>query len=70
MFGTKQKAKCDLGQRIRDGRKAKNLNQQELAEKLDLQTTTVVRWENGSRVPSMRMMAKIAKVLGIKITIG
>ncbi len=70
MYGTKRKAKCDLGQRIRDGRAAKNFNQQELAEKLDLQTTTVVRWENGSRVPSMRMMAKIAKVLGIKITIG
>jgi len=70
MYGTKQKAKCDLGQRIRDGRALKNLNQQELAEKLGLQATTVVRWENGSRVPSMRMMAKIAKVLGITITIG
>ncbi len=33
MYGTKRKAKCDLGQRIRDGRAAKNFNQQEVAEK-------------------------------------
>lgn len=44
-------------------RKKKNLNQKELAEKLGVHRVTVARYEGGTRVPSLKTIEKIAKIL-------
>ena len=47
-------------------RRAKGLNQQELAAALGVYTNTVSRWEQGVRRVSVSLQ-KIAKVLGVEV---
>ena len=48
-------------------RKKAKLTQMELAEKLDVDRTTVSKWESGKANPKTKMMPAIADICGIGI---
>ena len=52
---------------IKNKRKENKLTQQELADKIGVSLMSVVRWENGSRVPSMLLMPQIAAALNTTV---
>ncbi len=49
---------------LRKLRTEKGLSQQELAEKMYVTRSTVVRWETGSRLPDAAMISRLSEVLG------
>jgi len=59
--------KLQLGQRIKELRKAKNLTQEELAEKIGIGTPNISYFENGKFTPTLETMQKIANVLDVEI---
>ena len=57
----------ELGKKIRELRKKKELTQEELAYKAELDYSYINQIENGKRNPSMEAVERIAKALGVKI---
>ncbi len=57
----------DLGQRIADLRKARELTQQELAELCGYSVEFVSLVERGVNAPSVAGLAKIAKALKVQV---
>ncbi len=57
--------KTTIGERIRDARQSKQLEQASLAAKIDIATRTVQRWEKGEQVPDSNYLMRIAKVTGV-----
>ncbi len=53
----------ELGQRIKLKRKELNLTQEDLANKLDVTYQAVSKWENGTSLPEIQLLNKIAKSL-------
>ena len=56
-----------LGQRIRELRKKRRMNQTELAEKADVALMTISRIERGEHDPHIKTLARIAKGLGVPL---
>ena len=56
-----------LGQRIKFFREQLGLTQQQLAEKADISSKAIGRYENGNRVPSVKIAEGIATALGISV---
>ena len=56
-----------LGDVIQKIRRAKNLSQSDLAEKLNVSNKIVSNWETGKSLPDVMMMEDIANVLDISI---
>lgn len=56
-----------LSQKLREVRKAKGMTQQELAEKTGLHLTYIGHLEAGKYHPTMFVVWKVAKALGIGI---
>lgn len=56
-----------LGNRIQRVRKRTKLTQEKLAEKIGISTTYMGFIEQGRYAPSLEVLQKIAKVLGIKV---
>ena len=56
-----------LGNRIRQLRKSKDLSQEELAEKADLDLTSINEIEAGNRNPSVRTVNKISLALKLSL---
>ena len=54
-----------VGQRIKSAREAKNLTQEELAEKVNLSTGMIGQIERGETMPSVESLDAIIKELGI-----
>jgi transcriptional regulator with XRE-family HTH domain len=44
----------------------KGYTQQQVANMLFIERTTVVRWENGTRMPDIHMLSRIAELLGVE----
>lgn len=59
----------DIGQRIQEARKARGLNQDELAKKLGSKRTTIGNYERGERSIDTDMVKQIADVLGVPSTL-
>jgi repressor LexA len=57
--------KTTIGQRIREARLRKELDQTDLAAKIDVATRTVQRWEKGEQVPDSNFLMRIAKATGV-----
>lgn len=58
---------ASLGQRIREGRKAAGLNQDELAKKVGASgRRQIIRWEKGENVPTKPFREKLAQELGLE----
>ena len=56
----------EFGENLRKFRTDKGLSQQALAKMLYVKKQAVSRWENGSRLPDLIMIRKIAQVLGVR----
>lgn len=52
---------------IREQRKKQNLTQEQLAEKLNVSSKTISKWETGLRLPDTEIIPILAKVLNISI---
>jgi transcriptional regulator with XRE-family HTH domain len=52
-----------LGAAIRRARRAADVTQRELADRLGVETITVSRWERGVTEPSVSMLVRIAREL-------
>ena len=56
----------EFADRLRKYRKAKQMTQQELAERLGVSDKSVSRWENGS-YPDVAMLGPLARELGVTV---
>lgn len=56
-----------LGNKIQKLRKEVGLTQEEFAEKLNISRTHIGHIEQGRKSPSIKLMEKIAKSLGVKV---
>ncbi len=54
-----------IGKKIRDGRIAKHITQQQLAGKLHVTVQAISQWENGRTLPDSDKILQISKILGI-----
>jgi len=57
--------KSTIAQRIREARLLRQLDQSDLAAKIDIATRTVQRWEKGEQVPDSNYLMRIAKATGV-----
>lgn len=57
-----------LGQHIAQKRRAQGLTQQELAERVGVESVTVSRLETGASLPSIIRLAEIADALDVSLT--
>lgn len=51
--------------RLKELRREKGLSARELADKLDVRDSTVVRWESGKMMPTIDKLYDIAKFFGV-----
>lgn len=56
-----------LGEKIKAGRQAKGLSQQEFADRLSVVRQTVSKWEKGLSLPDSDMLLKIAAVFDTSV---
>ena len=54
---------------IKEFRMSKNLSQQQLAEMLFVDRSSVARWENGKRIPDTIIVSRLAKCLEIDVNV-
>lgn len=54
-----------LASRIKDSRKTKGYTQNDLAKIMDVKPATISAWEVGRNEPSIEMLKKLSKVLGV-----
>lgn len=54
-----------IGRRIRLSREAKKLSQRQLAQRCDLNPTTIWRYESGTMQPGTNRLSLIARVLAV-----
>ena len=57
----------DLGKRIYELRKEKNLSQGELAEMLDVSRQSISKWETNASVPELDKLIKMSEIFGISL---
>ena len=57
-----------INENIKHFRKAKGLNQEELAVKLHVVRQTVSKWENGLSVPDADVLIRLANVLDVSVS--
>ena len=57
-----------LGSRIRDNRNRLDLTQSELAEKLNISTSTIGMYEQGRRTPPIESLLKFSEIFKIELT--
>jgi repressor LexA len=61
-------ARTSIGDRVREARTNKHLDQALLADKIGVVTRTLQRWEKGEQVPDGIAITRIAKVTGVQPT--
>lgn len=57
-----------LGSRIKSLRKAQNLTQQKLADKVEVSRIYVQALESNRRLPSMKLLQRLAPALDVEVT--
>ena len=57
----------NLGKMIEQARTAKKMTQQDLARALVVQAPVIKQYENGTAIPNNAFIAKIEKVVGVKL---
>lgn len=53
----------NLGENIRNARKAAGVSQKELAERLQVRQKDISRWENGVHAPTIEIFVRICREL-------
>lgn len=61
--------KIGFGDTLRNLRTGKNLSQQQLADKLFVNRSSVANWENGRRIPDLVLLSRIAKFFNVDISV-
>lgn len=56
-----------IGSYIAQKRRAKNLRQEQLAEKLGVSNKTISKWENGKCMPDYSIIQKLCDALGVTL---
>ena len=54
---------------LRELREKKNISQNKLAELLEVDRSAVAHWESGDRIPSTKLLMKLARVLEVDISV-
>lgn len=57
----------ELGNRIKELRKAQNINQDELAEKLFVSRQTISNWENDKSYPDIQSVLLLSETFGVSV---
>ena len=57
----------EIGERIKTCRLAKNMSQQEFAQKIDISYQAVSKWERNKGIPEVSTLIKISEVLDVSI---
>ena len=57
--------RMNIGDRIRNLRKEKNLSQEEVAEELQISRQSVSKWESGQSVPEISKVIQLSDLLGV-----
>ena len=57
-----------LGEMIRQSRMEKGLSQQQFADVIHVERSTIASWETGRRLPDADMLTKISDTLGIDVS--
>ena len=57
----------DLGKRIFELRKEKNLSQGELAEMLDVSRQSISKWETNASIPELDKLLKMSEIFEISL---
>ena len=57
----------EIGKRIKKIRKDKGITQQQLADYIDVDRTTLSHYESGVRLPSIYILWKIADIFDVSI---
>merc|ERR1719354_933947 len=61
------KVSVSVSKAIQDGRREKNLTQKDLATKINEKPQIVGEYESGRATPNQRVLAKMERVLGVKL---
>lgn len=64
--GEQDKARKELGEKLRKAREAAKLTQQQVADAADVHVNFYARIERGEENPSFEKLQSVMKVLGIK----
>ena len=56
-----------FGEVLRRQRTDRGLSQQQLADSLFVDRSSIARWENGKRVPDLTVLARLAEALGVEL---
>ena len=62
-------AEFDIIQAMIDARKKQNITQKELSERTGITQAEISRIENGTRNPSLEMLKRLAKGLGMRLKV-
>ena len=62
--------KLRLARRLRELRKELGLTQTELADRIHTKQSSIARIESGRVVPDLNFLAKVARALGLRLTLG
>lgn len=57
----------DVGRLIQQGRQAKNLTQKDLATKINEKPQVINDYEGGKAIPNQQVLAKIERIIGMKL---
>lgn len=57
-----------FGETLKNLRTEKNLSQQQLANKMFVNRSSIANWENGRRIPDMVIISRLAGILGVDVT--
>ncbi|QBX25298.1 helix-turn-helix domain-containing protein [Streptococcus gordonii] len=62
----KKETHPEIGERIRNLRELKNIDQMSLAEMLGYKSqSTISKWESGTNLPTGKKLMELAKILGV-----
>ena len=67
-MGNDQKAREELGKKLKNARNKKGLIQAEVAERADIQPNYYARIERGEENPSFEVLHRIASALKVKLS--
>lgn len=63
---SEKEIKASLAINLRKARRAADLTQQEIADKVGTDVTYYAKLERGEAIPSLKMLEKVLKVLNLK----
>jgi transcriptional regulator with XRE-family HTH domain len=55
----------DIGSRIKELRNSMHISQQELADKLGVDRSTIGKYETNTRIPEVKMLIQLAKFFDV-----